>query len=125
MIRLGRKILGSLPAADDDALPDPRALAMIDYARTHLDDGVTLPAAAADVGLSASRARHLFVAHTGLPFKAYMRWLRLAQAVSLYATGRSLTEAAHDAGFADSAHFSRTFKRTFGLPAATLRLYHG
>jgi AraC family transcriptional regulator len=31
-----------------------------------------------------------------------------------------LTQAAHAAGFADSAHFSRVFRRTFGLPATTL-----
>jgi AraC family transcriptional regulator len=50
--------------------------------------------------------------------------LRIERAVQLYAGGRSLTEAAHQAGFADSAHFSRTFRRTFGLPAAALRLTH-
>jgi AraC family transcriptional regulator len=42
--------------------------------------------------------------------------------VQLYANGSSLTQAAHSAGFADSAHFSRTFRRTFGLAAAELRL---
>ena len=125
LIQLGLRILDALPVAAETALPDPRALAMIDFARKRLDDVVTLPAAADFVGLSESRARHLFVAQTGLPFKAYVLWLRLQQAVSLYAKGTTLTEAAHGAGFADSAHFSRTFKRTFGLPAATLRLYHG
>jgi hypothetical protein len=29
---------------------------------------------------------------------------------------------AHEAGFADSAHFSRTFRRHFGLPAASLQV---
>jgi AraC-like DNA-binding protein len=42
------------------------------------------------------------------------------RALQVYAEGRNLTEAAHAAGFADSAHFSRAFKRNFGLPATTL-----
>jgi AraC-like DNA-binding protein len=85
---------------------------------------VSLPLAAAAVHLSHSRARHLFVEHTGLPFKTYVLWLRLQRAVTLYASGSSLTEAAHQSGFADSAHLSRTFRRTFGLPAAALRLHY-
>ena len=40
----------------------------------------------------------------------------------LVAKGKSLTTAAHEAGFADSAHFSRTFKRMFGIPAAALQI---
>ena len=67
-----------------------------------------------------SRLRHLFVEQTGLAFKTYVLWLRLVRALRSYAEGCSLTEAAHAAGFADSAHFSRVFKRTFGLPATTL-----
>jgi AraC-like DNA-binding protein len=113
-----------LPAAQTPAPADPRVLAMIDLARRGLEDGVSLPQAADRVHLSHSRARHLFVEHTGLPFKTYVLWLRLQRAVSLYAAGHSLTEAAHQAGFADSAHLSRTFKRTFGLPAAALSLQH-
>lgn len=105
-------------------MPDSRVLGMIDYAKQNLDDRVSLADAAAHVALSPSRARHLFVAQTGLPFKTYSLWLRIEMAVSLYAAGSSLTEAAHEGGFADSAHFSRTFRRTFGLPAAGLRLYH-
>ena len=72
------------------------------------------------VFLSPSRLRHLFVEQTGLAFKTYVLWLRLQRALRAYADGANLTEAAHAAGFADSAHFSRTFKRTFGLPATTL-----
>ena len=49
-----------------------------------------------------------------------MLWRRLIRALEVYAGGQSLTEAAHMAGFSDSAHFSRVFKRFFGLPATTL-----
>lgn len=122
--QLGKGIIDTLPAAEPRAMPDPRVLGMIAYARQNLEHSVTLPDAAASIGLSSSRARHLFVAQTGLPFKTYILWLRIERAVALYAAGSSLTEAAHEAGFADSAHFSRTFRRTFGLPAAALRLYH-
>lgn len=119
---LGRDIVAALACHAAIAPPDPRVLGMIAYAADNLDDRVTLPRAAERINLSPSRARHLFVAQTGLPFKAYILWLRLERAVTLYAGGASLTDAAHMAGFADSAHLSRTFRRTFGLPAAALRL---
>lgn len=122
--RVGQAILSMLQSAESPKMHDPRVLAMIDYARQNLDDTVTLPDAAGRAGLSPSRARHLFAAQTGLPFKSYVLWLRIELAVALYAAGGSLTEAAHEAGFADSAHFSRTFRRTFGLPAAGLRLHY-
>jgi AraC family transcriptional regulator len=122
MLGLGKKIIDALPATEEPSLPDPRVLAMISYVRQNLDDSIALTSVAAHICLSQSRARHLFVAQTGLPFKTYVLWLRLERAVALYAGGSSLTEAAHMAGFADSAHFSRTFRRTFGLPAAALRL---
>ena len=119
---LGRKTIADLTIGASATRPDPRVIGMIAYAAHHLEDRITLPAAADHINLSPGRARHLFVAHTGLPFKTYVLWLRLERAVTLYAGGASLTEAAHEAGFADSAHFSRTFRRTFGLPAAALRL---
>lgn len=101
-------------------LPDPRIKQIIDYAAAHFDEPLVHAAASTKVHLSESRLRHLFVEQTGLAFKTYLIWLRLNRAVQLYSQGASLTEAAHSAGFADSAHFSRLFKRNFGLPATTL-----
>ena len=83
-----------------DALPEPR-----------------LPASelAARVGLSASRFAHLFREQTGLPVRRYLLWLRLLKAISQLSRKVSLTDAAHEAGFADSAHLTRTFRRMFGI----------
>ena len=46
------------------------------------------------------------------------RRARIAQvaAIRTAAGGDNLTTAAHAAGFADQAHFSRAFRRTFGAP---------
>lgn len=118
----GKAILAALAGQPRIAPPDPRVRAMIDFAAANIEDAVSLPLAAGAAGLSPSRARHLFVEQTGLPFKTYVLWLRIQRAVELFAAGASLTEAAHEAGFADSAHLSRTFRRTFGLPAAALRV---
>ncbi|MEJ0022042.1 MAG: helix-turn-helix domain-containing protein [Alphaproteobacteria bacterium] len=83
---------------------------------------VGIAEAAKQVGLSNARASHLFVEQTGLAFRTYLLWLRLIRAVDRYSAGASLTDAAHEAGFSDSAHFSRTFRRMFGLSAASLDL---
>lgn len=47
--------------------------------------------------------------------QSYAVWTRLVEACSYLAGGRSLTSAALQAGFSDAAHFSRTFRKTFGL----------
>jgi AraC-like DNA-binding protein len=103
-------------------LPDPRVQKIIAYVASRLDRPIALASVAKSVGLSPSRVRHLFVEQTGLPFRTYLLWLRLTKAVGIFAGGGSLTEAAHEAGFADSAHFSRTFRRMFGIQAAALRV---
>ncbi len=100
--------------------PDERVQRIIDFASARLDQPLTLKRASEGIFLSDERLRHLFVEQTGLAFRTYVLWLRLVRAVGLYGEGATLTEAAHAAGFADSAHFSRVFKRTFGLPATTL-----
>ncbi|MBL8542779.1 MAG: AraC family transcriptional regulator [Hyphomonadaceae bacterium] len=102
--------------------PDRRVRGMIRWASEHLDAAPAINAAAESVGLSPSRASHLFVEETGLPFRTYVLWLRVTRAVDAYAAGASLTSAAQEAGFADSAHLSRTFKRMFGMPAASLEM---
>lgn len=66
------------------------------------------------VGLSESRLAHTFKEQMGLPVRRYILWIRLQNAARKIITGVSFTEAAHDAGFSDAAHLSRTFRMMFG-----------
>ena len=120
LLAAGRAAVAALVPEVAPRLPDPRIARVIAHAAANLDTSLSLAGAAHGVYLSPSRLRHLFVEQTGLAFKTYVQWLRLVRALHTYSEGCSLTEAAHAAGFSDSAHFSRVFRRTFGLPATTL-----
>ena len=65
--------------------------------------------------LSPSRLQHRFARHTGMAVRPYLLWLRLLTAIAAIGRNTTLTDAALEAGFADSAHFSRTFRRRFGF----------
>jgi AraC-like DNA-binding protein len=79
-------------------------------------DAASVTIAARAAGLSASRFQHLFTREVGVPFRRYRVWQRLRAAIGEAAGGATLTQAAHAAGFADQAHFSRAFRQTFGAP---------
>lgn len=120
---LGRGLLAHLVGERCDAPPaDPRVAKLIACVAERLDEPLGFRDIAPLVGLSPGRTRHLFVEQTGLPFRTYVLWLRLLRALELFTAGASLTEAAHAAGFSDSAHLSRTFHRMFGIVAASLRV---
>jgi AraC-like DNA-binding protein len=101
---------------------DARIARAIELLRSRLDQSVRLSDIAGAVHLSPDRFRHLFLEQTGVRFRPYVLWQRVERAVAEYASGATLTDAAQAGGFADSAHFSRTFRRMFGLPAAALRI---
>lgn len=123
LIALGRSLVVQLAGEGErDERPEGRVRKMSAWAAAHLDEPLSLADAAAHVGLSSGRARHLFVESTGLPFRTYLLWLRLTRAIERFSAGASLTEAAHGAGFSDSSHLSRTFRRMFGIAADSLRL---
>jgi AraC-like DNA-binding protein len=86
--------------------------------RPHEFDSVREAAALAC--LSPSRFRARFAEEVGLPFTRYRLWRRMAVVMRTVEAGGSLTEAAHAAGFASSAHLSTTFRRMFGLSARDL-----
>lgn len=80
----------------------------------------TLSQFAKEAALSPSRLRHRLSTIVGMPFRPYLRWLRLQRAMKYFAAGSSLTDAAHAAGFADAAHLSRTMRRHFGISLSSL-----
>lgn len=121
LIAAGRAAVAALAgSATPPADLDPRIARSLGFIRERLRGPLSLAEVASAVALSAGRFRHLFVRETGVAFRPYVLWLRLNVAIACSMQGRSWTEAAHEAGFADSAHLSRTFRRMFGINPATL-----
>jgi AraC-like DNA-binding protein len=65
--------------------------------------------------LERTQALRLFKDSTGTTFRQFKRWAGLQHAARLIVTGALVRTAAMDAGFADTAHLTRTFKQCFGL----------
>lgn len=122
LAQIGQALVERLAAASRPKVLDPRVRRVIAWTADANEEPASLPRAAAVAGLSPERLRHLFVSETGLSLKTYLLWRRLNRAVTLAASGASLTAAAHEAGFSDSAHFSRTFRRMFGVAPVTLKI---
>jgi AraC family transcriptional regulator len=101
---------------------DPRVVQAIDYIRSRPDESLTLEEVAQVAGLSPSRFRHLFVDETGMPLRTYQLWRRLLRVWEYLMQGETLARAAHAAGFADSAHLSRTCKTMFGLAPSAMQM---
>jgi len=117
---LCRTTVGTHSAARPHDAPMQR---LLDELPRPLPEKITSRQLAQQVHLSPSRFQHRFVQHSGMAVRPYLRWLRLLTALAVIARGASLTEGAVEAGFADAAHFSRTFRRHFGFaPRHLLRM---
>lgn len=121
MTACARAAVDALAGTAEPAVGDARVAQALAYIRRHIRAPVSLADAAGAAALSPSRFRHLFVAETGTSFRGYVLWLRINVAIDAAMAGASWTEAAHEAGFADSSHLSRTHKRMFGIEPTAIR----
>ncbi|MBC3918655.1 helix-turn-helix transcriptional regulator [Undibacterium sp. CY18W] len=84
------------------------------------DQQCTGASLARQVHLSESRFTHLFRQQTGMTLSRYLLWSRMLDAVAFVAEGQNMTAAAHESGFADLAHMSRTFRSMMGVAPSEL-----
>jgi AraC-like DNA-binding protein len=94
--------------------PDYRIKEVIGICRTAKDKKISIKVLAERVGLSEGRLIHLFKDQIGVPIRRYLLWARLSDALMHLSKGGSFTEAAHQAGFSDAAHLSRTYRTMYG-----------
>lgn len=99
---------------------DPRVAAAIRRITADPQRAPSSRCLAAEVGLSESRFLHLFRRQAGTSLRRYRLWVRLLRAGSSVSAGKSLTEAAVEAGFASPSHLADRIKSTFGLTATEL-----
>lgn len=123
--RLADRWRGFVPGVDDLreacgdalALPRRRVDARVMRALDALEGAdLTVSEAARRVGLSDSRLTHLVTDALGAPPRTYRAWFKLQRALGESMFGaKNLTQAAERAGFADSAHLTRTCKQLTGV----------
>jgi AraC family transcriptional regulator len=99
---------------------DERVLRVIAFINENLSQTLTLDSIAREAFLSPTRFRHLFVEQTGTALRPYVLWRRFLKSWSLVRDGAALSAAAHEAGFADAAHLTRTSQRMFGFAPSAL-----
>lgn len=93
-----------------------------DYILAHLDEPLTIGGIARAVGASESTVQRRFKAEFGVTVFAFIRERRFERACrALQQDGASIAQAAHIAGYADAAHFSTAFKRTYGISPSRCR----
>ncbi|MCB1308754.1 MAG: helix-turn-helix transcriptional regulator [Leptospiraceae bacterium] len=102
----------------ETAAPELNAhiLQVIKILKTNSSEIIPLEDLCQSTGISGDRLMRLFKEAMGIPIRRYHLWIRLRQVAYLLKEGMNLTRAAHEAGFSDSAHLSRTFKSMFGVP---------
>lgn len=109
------------PIINQSLVTDPRIATLLKELDHCLEGRCLKPSnwRASDVAnklaLSESRFLHLFSQQLGIPWRPYLLWCRMMCAVRSILNGEPATDAAHMAGFSDSAHLSRTFRKTFGM----------
>lgn len=80
---------------------------------------------AAAVNLSLAHLRYLFKTETGMSPAQYLRSLRMQEAGRLLRTTfLSVKEVMHRIGVNDESHFTRDFKKVYGLTPAQYRARH-
>ncbi|MFP3505764.1 AraC family transcriptional regulator [Burkholderia sp. SIMBA_062] len=98
------------------ATDEPRVEAMRERLAADLTCPVTLDDVAQAAGLSPFHAARLFTRTTGMPPHAWRNQLRLQRALAPLRAGVSIADVAAASGFVDQSHFTRHFKRMFGVP---------
>ena len=99
---------------------DPRIARVLTLLKQTFPDAPTSGELAAQVGLSEGRLIHLFGEQLGVPLRRYVLALRLRHVLFGLAMGHNLTDSAHEAGFCDSAHFTRVYREMYGLPPSKI-----
>ena len=95
-----------------------RVLELID---ANLEARLSIDTLAAEVGLSSAHFSRAFKETVGQPPHRFLLAQRLERARRLLETGAQLSDVAARTGFADQAHFTRHFKRQFGVTPGALR----
>ncbi|MEV6113147.1 AraC family transcriptional regulator [Streptomyces sp. NPDC052109] len=106
----------ALDRAAQTTVPDPLLHRLVE----RLDEGRTVSATAAELGLGTRTLHRRCLAAFGYGPKTLARILRLQRALTLARSGTPYAETAVRAGYADQPHLAREVRELTGLPLGSL-----
>ena len=93
--------------------------------RDEVDSELSIEELARAVNLSLSHYHHLFKSETGTSPARYLRTLRLEMARDLLVTSLlNVKQVMNSVGIRDKGHFTREFKKMYGLTPTQYRAAH-
>ena len=96
--------------------------ALVEYLNHNYCEKITVPHAAAMVGMSKSHFMRFFKQATGMTFVDYLTHLRISKARQLLRDKNlTIAEISNRVGFTDQSYFDRRFKEHFGKPPREYR----
>jgi AraC-like DNA-binding protein len=101
---------------------DDRVMKSLHIIQSLAMEDCSLNKVAALVFLSPDRFAHLFKQETGTTFRKYLLHCKLIKSLKAIHDNDNLSTAAYEGGFADPAHFTRTYTNAFGInPSKTVK----
>lgn len=116
------KILNNLSCLceNENHFDDERIRTAIAYLETNYERVIPVEEIAEKCHLSASRFLHLFKEKTGITYRKIQQWNKIYKSFSVL-FNQNITETAHEFGFTDSAHYTRTCIETFGFSPRSIK----
>jgi AraC family transcriptional regulator len=103
------------PAKAKSGLSKKQFQYLSDYIEGHIDKQLSSAELALVIGASVPYFRILFRRTMGIPVHQYIIQRRVERAKTLLRQGRTISQAAAEAGFADQSHLARSTRRVIGL----------
>ncbi len=121
----GRSAAAQMPAAEGRGQHTLSINAVYYYVRDHLSEDLSLDVLAEKLYFNKYYIAHAFKRETGMSLHQYISEKRLERARELLLMGTPVHRAAAACGYADDAHFVRSFKQKYGLPPKKYCRLHG
>ncbi|RLT88162.1 MAG: hypothetical protein CSH49_14895 [Alcanivorax sp.] len=104
----------------DLILTDQEIAVAVAAIKNQFEDNIPITELANMVGMSVPTLMRRFKQQTGMPIRRLRLWHRMYESMIFISSGQNLTDAAYSAGFADSAHYTRTFQNMWGIGPSSL-----
>lgn len=118
----GSHFVARMPFQDLEDCGDWRVQAAVGLMRKNIGAPFSIGALSARIGTTVRQLDRAFQTKARKSPQSVWREMRLAQAKwRLMNSNKTITQIAHECGFADSSHFSRWFRREFGEPPQAYR----